>query len=70
MKYAVVGLTIATVLVAALATASTADAGRYRKHYRHGAHHEHSGYYENRLAAHRFGSKRWWEVYDRQRGRR
>ena len=28
------------------------------------------GYYEHRLEAVRFGSQRWWKIYDEQRGPR
>jgi hypothetical protein len=27
-----------------------------------------AGYYEHRLDAVRFGSQRWWHIYDKQRG--
>jgi outer membrane protein assembly factor BamE (lipoprotein component of BamABCDE complex) len=70
----------ALALAFALAQVSTADAG-YRKrhvrsHHHHGVAHRYrnddtiGGYYEHRLDAVRFGSQRWWYIYDEQRGGR
>jgi hypothetical protein len=63
-----------------LAQVSTADAVNRRRHVRtyhhYGVAHRYrnddtlAGYYERRLDAVRFGSQRWWYIYDEQRGRR
>jgi hypothetical protein len=68
----------ALVVAFALMQVSAADAGTHRRHVR--AYHHHAqhyrkddtlaGYYEHRLDAVRFGSQRWWHVYDEQHGGR
>ena len=68
------------VLAFALLRASSADAGTQRRHvrpYHHdGVAHRYrrddtiAGYYEHRLDAVRFGSQRWWYIYDQQHGGR
>jgi outer membrane protein assembly factor BamE (lipoprotein component of BamABCDE complex) len=70
----------ALVLAFMLAQVSTADAVNHRRHgrtYHHyGVAHRYrnddtlAGYYERRLDAVRFGSQRWWYIYDEQRGGR
>jgi len=71
----------ALVLAFALVQVSAADAGTQRRHirayYHHNgvAHHYRNddtlaGYYEHRLDAVRFGSQRWWYIYDQQHGGR
>ena len=70
----------ALALAFALVQASAADAGTHRRHVRnyhhHGVAHRYrnddtiGGYYEHRLDAVRFGSQRWWYIYDQQRGGR
>ena len=70
----------ALALAFALVQASAADAGTHRRHVRsyhhNGVAHRYrnddtiGGYYEHRLDAVRFGSQRWWYIYDQQRGRR
>jgi len=67
-------------LAFALVQASAADAGTHRRHVRnyhhYGVAHRYrnddtiGGYYEHRLDAVRFGSQRWWYIYDQQRGGR
>lgn len=71
------------VLALTLAQTSAADAGTHKRHarsyqsYHHygGAHRYRNddtiaGYYEHRLDAVRFGSQRWWYIYDEQHGGR
>jgi len=68
------------VLAFALVQANPADAGTQRRHVRpyhnYGAAHRYrnddtlAGYYEHRLDAVRFGSQRWWYIYDQQHGGR
>ena len=71
----------ALALTLTLVQASAADAGAHRRHVR--AYHHHygavhryrnddtlAGYYEHRLDAVRFGSQRWWHIYDEQQGGR
>jgi len=68
------------VLAFALVQASSADAGTQRRHVRpyhhYGVAHRYrrddtiAGYYEHRLDAVRFGSQRWWYIYDQQHGGR
>ena len=63
-----------------LMQASTADAGIHGRHVRsynhNGVAHRYrnddtiGGYYEHRLDAVRFGSQRWWYIYDQQHGGR
>ena len=83
MKTLVASL-VALSFVAGLA--SHADAATYRKKKRlhashYGTHYPRTygyrdaddsigGYYEHRLDAVRFGSQRWWKIYDEQRGGR
>ena len=67
-------------LAFALVQASVADAGNHRRHvrsynhsgvaYRYRNDDTIGGYYEHRLDAVRFGSQRWWYIYDQQRGGR
>ena len=74
-------VTIATALAFAATFAIPADAGprkkkkrahaySYSKYYRHRHDDSIGGYYEHRLEALRFGSQRWWHVYQQQRGPR
>jgi len=70
----------ALALALALGQASAADAATHRRHiraYHHdGIAHRYrrddtlAGYYEHRLNAVRFGSQRWWYIYDEQHGGR
>jgi hypothetical protein len=70
----------AFVLAFALLQASATDAGTQRRHVRayhpYGVAHRYrnddtlAGYYEQRLDAVRFGSQRWWYIYDQQHGGR
>lgn len=75
--------TLITSLIAlsfAAGLASQADAGTYRKKKRlHAGYYPRTyayrdnddsigGYYEHRLDAVRFGSQRWWKIYDEQHG--
>jgi len=68
----------ALVVVFTLTQVSAAGAGTQRRHvraYQHQAHHYRkddtlAGYYEHRLDAVRFGSQRWWHIYDEQHGGR
>jgi len=57
-------------LVLAWTFVSEVGAVTYNR-YRHYGHHHYyrGGYYEHRLEAQRFGSRRWWDIYDEQRGR-
>jgi hypothetical protein len=71
-------------LAVAAGVAGHAEAATYKKKRLHSGHHPHyyrsygyrhpddsiGGYYEHRLDAVRFGSQRWWKIYDEQRGRR
>jgi hypothetical protein len=73
-------LTMATALAFAAGLAGHADAGprkkkrvyqqSYSKYYPRAYRYRDDGYYEQRLEAQRFGSQRWWQVYERQRGPR
>jgi hypothetical protein len=68
----------ALALTATLCQVSTADAAihtrHFRSHYHFGVSHRYrnddtlAGYYEHRLDAVRFGSQRWWHIYDEQHG--
>jgi hypothetical protein len=68
----------ALALAFTLGQTSIADAGTHRRHvrayYHHGVVHRYrnddtlAGYYEHRLDAVRFGSQRWWYIYDEQHG--
>jgi hypothetical protein len=68
------------VLALALVQSSPVDAGTQRRHvrpYHHsGVAHRYrnddtlAGYYEHWLDAVRFGSQRWWHIYDEQQGGR
>jgi hypothetical protein len=70
----------ALALTFTLAQVSIADAGNQRRHVRpyhnYGTAHRYrndgtiAGYYEHRLDAVRFGSQRWWYIYDQQHGGR
>jgi hypothetical protein len=70
----------AVVLTLTLVQGSAADAGSHRRHVRtynhYGMAHRYrnddtiGGYYEHRLDAVRFGSQRWWYIYDQQHGGR
>jgi len=70
----------ALALAFTLGQASAADAATHRRHVRayhhYGVAHRYrnddtlAGYYEHRLDAVRFGSQRWWYIYDQQRGSR
>jgi len=76
--------TMRTVILPALGVAfavmqaSPVDAGTQGRHVRAHHHHAHryrnddtlAGYYERRLDAVRFGSQRWWYIYDQQHGGR
>jgi len=73
-----------TVLVISAALISQADAATYRKKKHVGVQHyralpaktyrqrdnddDPTGYYEHRLEAVRFGSRRWWSIYDELSG--
>jgi len=68
--------------VGAVALSGAADAATYRKWHRSHAYASYypkvyrhqdddnsiGGYYEHRLDAVRFGSQRWWKIYDEQNG--
>ena len=68
----------ALALAITMGQAGTADAGPHRRHVRahdpHGVAHRYrkddtlAGYYEHRLDSVRFGSQRWWFIYDEQHG--
>ena len=70
----------ALALTFTLAQVSIADAGSHRRNVRsyhhNGIAHRYrnddtiGGYYEHRLDAVRFGSQRWWYIYDQQHGGR
>ena len=74
---------LATLIAAAVAAglAGQADAATYKKKHTYTAKpypkpqrrdedDSIGGYYEHRLDAVRFGSQRWWKIYDEQKGRR
>jgi len=74
-------LTLLLLLACLAATAADAapyDRRRYARAHSHGyaAAHRYrnddtlAGYYEHRLDAVRFGSQRWWHIYDEQHGGR
>jgi hypothetical protein len=79
MKTLLIPLTLA---VAAVAISGAADASTHRKWHRSHAYADNypkvyryrdsdnsiGGYYEHRLDAVRFGSQRWWYIYDEQNG--
>jgi hypothetical protein len=70
------------IAVATTALCGVADAATYRKWHRtqaYASYHRNvqrlrdnddsiGGYYEHRLNAVRFGSQRWWKIYDEQNG--
>ncbi len=71
------------VLALVAASAGSADAKSKKKHVHGGAHAKYyrayryrdnddsiGGYYEHRLEAVRFGSQRWWKIYEEQQGGR
>ena len=71
-----------TIAVVATALSGMADAATHRKWHRTQAYADYhrnvlrlrdnddsiGGYYEHRLDAVRFGSQRWWKIYDEQNG--
>ena len=66
-----------TMTLTATALSGTADAASHRKwhgphayagSYRYRNDDTIGGYYEHRLDAVRFGSQRWWKIYDEQNG--
>jgi hypothetical protein len=73
---------LVTLVVAASAISAGASAATYKKWRRSHAHATYypnaqryrdnddsiGGYYEHRLDAVRFGSQRWWKIYDEQNG--
>jgi hypothetical protein len=74
-------LTSLTLALAATALSGMADAASHRKSHRGYAYASYrpqvhryrdddsiGGYYEHRLDAVRFGSQRWWRIYDEQNG--
>jgi len=80
MKTLLISITMA---LAATALSGTADAASHRKWhgphayagsyakvraYRYRNDDTIGGYYEHRLDAVRFGSQRWWKIYDEQNG--
>ena len=81
MKDIATGL-IALAIAAGFASQADASVNKKRKGTQLAQHHTYSprayrqrddddnpyGYYEHRLEAVRFGSKRWWKIYDEQSG--
>ncbi len=76
-------LTALAVLALAAAPAGSADAKSKKKRVHGSAHSKYyrayryrdnddsiGGYYEHRLEAVRFGSQRWWKIYEEQQGGR
>jgi hypothetical protein len=75
-------LTVLTAFFLAAGLTAHADAGTYKKKRLHatpyGKYHPRyshrdkddtiGGYYEHRLEAVRFGSQRWWKIYEEQSG--
>ena len=80
MKTSLLSLTVALTAIALSGAANAAThrtwhgprvyAGSYpqARHYRGRNDDTLSGYYEHRLDAVRFGSQRWWRIYDEQNG--